>query len=49
MTENDFYVAIQYILERAMNEGWPLAKIEECGNDAVDEFIGVHTPETEDF
>lgn len=39
MTENDFFVAIQFILEDAKNKGWSLRKIEETAVDAVEEFI----------
>jgi len=42
MTQNDFYVAIQFVLEKALEEGWKLGQIEDYAIDAVDEFVGVH-------
>lgn len=39
MNENDFYVAIQYVLERAKDNGWSLENIERAGHDAIAEFV----------
>lgn len=40
MTQNDFYVAIQAILQKAYDNGWGLDQIELQGQDAIDEFLG---------
>ncbi len=39
MNENDFYVAIQAILEKALENGWPLERVESYGVHAVEEFV----------
>lgn len=39
MSQNDFYVAIQGILEHAESEGYSLVWIEEATKDALIEFL----------
>ena len=48
VTQNDFYVAIQLILEEAKTSGWSLDQILDCAHDAVDDFEGDNTLE-EDY
>lgn len=48
VTQNDFYVAIQLILEEAKTSGWSLDQVIEYAHDAVDEFEGENNLE-EDY
>lgn len=41
MTQNDFFVAIQYILETAEREGWSLRQIDRDAGDAIQEYLEV--------
>ncbi len=38
MTENDFYVKIQYILEEALDAGFDHEKIYDWGLEAIEEW-----------
>lgn len=39
MTQNEFFVGIQYLLEEAKNQGWGLDQIERDSGDAIQEFL----------
>jgi hypothetical protein len=38
MTENDFMVAIQAVLTKARDEGWPIERVVDAANEAINEF-----------
>jgi len=39
MSENDFYVAIQGLLEAAKDQGWSVEKAEATAQSAIEEWV----------
>lgn len=39
MTANDFYVAIQGVLDKARESGWSVRRVEETALDAIEEWL----------